>query len=95
MFQVEPAIYCVAPRASRLRHTAVLLWAAAWYTGEECCLPSVNISNLCLGTMLGSAPRLRRRRAELVALDEQAKNSGVTWGGEGGGWLTHLFVEST
>ena len=37
-----------------------------------------------LGTMLGSAPRLRRRRAELVELDQQASHSGVTWGGEGG-----------
>ena len=43
--------------------------------------------------MLGSAPRLRRRRAELVALESQARNSGVTWGGEGGGWLTHLVED--
>ena len=29
--------------------------------------------------MLGSAPRLSRRRAELVALYQQASMSGVTW----------------
>ena len=89
MFQVEPVASWLAPLASRLRYTAGLLLTAAAHRGETNTLPSY------LGTMLGSAPRLRRRRAELVALDEQAKNSGVTWGGEGGGWLTHLFVEST
>ena len=86
MLQVEPAASWLAPRARRLRHTAVLLWTAANRRGEEDTLPSY------LGTMLGSAPRLRRRRAELVALEKQAKNSGVTWGGEGGGRLTHLLV---
>ena len=88
MFQVEPAS-CVAPLARRLRHTAGLLLKAAPCRGEMCKLPSLH-----LGTMLGSAPRLRRRRAELVALKSQASHSGVTWGGEGGRWLTHLVAVS-
>ena len=62
MFQVEPASI-LAPLARRLRHIAVLLWTVAMYSGEMYKLPS-----FLLGKMLGSAPRLRRRRAELVAL---------------------------
>ena len=64
MFQVEPVLYCLAPLARRLRHTAGLSFQAAQYRGEEYTLPSSSY----LGTMLGSAPRLRRRRAELVKL---------------------------
>ena len=71
MFHVEPAASWLAPLARRLRHTAGLLFQAALCRGEETTLPY-------LDTMLGSAPRLRRRRAELVALSEQARNSGVT-----------------
>ena len=63
MFQVKPVSYCLAPLARRLRHRAGLLWEAAHHRGEENTLPSSY-----LDTMLGSAPRLRRRRAELVAL---------------------------
>ena len=60
MFQVEPAASWLAPLARRLRHRARLLSPAASYRGEAALSSS-------LGTMLGSAPRLRRRRAELVA----------------------------
>ena len=80
MFQVEPASYSwLASFARRPRHT-VLLSAAQCRGEENHTLPLL----FRLGTMLGSAPRLRRRRAELVALKSQAKNSGVSWGGEGG-----------
>ena len=44
--------------------------------------------------MLGSAPRLRRRRAELVELDQQTIHSGVTWGGREEERLTHLVEVS-
>ena len=71
MFQVQPASSCLAPLARRLRHTAGLLLKAALCRGEETTLPY-------LDTMLGSAPRLRRRRAELVAVSMQARYSGVT-----------------
>ena len=86
MFQVEPAASWLAPLARRLRHRAGLLFQAASYRGEDHTLPS-------FGTMLGSAPRLRRRRAELVALDKQARYSGVTWpaGEERGEQFSHLF----
>ena len=91
MFQVEPASI-LAPFARRLRHTAVLLCQAAQHRGEESTLPSLFL----LDTMLGSAPRLRRRRAELVALDKQARYSGVTWpaGEERGEQFSHLFDRS-
>ena len=71
MFQVEPVLSRLAPLARRLRHTAELLFQAARDRGQENTLPY-------LDTMLGSAPRLRRWRAELVALSEQARNSGLT-----------------
>ena len=79
MFHVEPATSSLAPLARRLRHRPVFLWEAAHHRGEERTLPSFH-----LGVMLGSAPRLRRRRAELVVLNQQAIYSGVTWGGDRG-----------
>ena len=95
MFQVEPVLYCLAPLARRLRHTAGLFWKAATCRGEEATFPGylATLPSLYLGTMLGSAPMLRRRRAELVALKSQARYSGVTWEGEGGReGLTHIAV---
>ena len=65
MFHVEPAASWLAPLARRLRHTAGLLLTAALYRGEKAIFPSI----FHLATMLRSAPWLRRRRAELVALE--------------------------
>ena len=41
---------------------------------------------------LGSAPLLSSSSADSQDSDQQASHSGVAWGGEGAGRLTHLFV---
>ena len=43
---------------------------------------------------LGSAPLLSSSSADSQDSNRQARNSGVAWGGEGVGRLTHLFVGS-
>ena len=44
---------------------------------------------------LGSAPLLSSSSADSQDSESQARNSGVAWGGEGVGRLTHLFAQST
>ena len=47
---------------------------------------------LCIAGRLGSAPLLSSSSADSQDLKQQARYSGVAWGGEGAGSLTHLFV---
>ena len=49
---------------------------------------------LFIAGRLGSAPLLSSSSADSQDPSEQARYSGVAWGGEGVGRLTHLFVGS-
>ena len=85
MTNEEAPISVLAPLARRLLHTAVELFRAAQYMGvgtSPC---------LSLAPLLGSAPLLSSRSAESQAWHQQARDSGVTWGGVWEGRLPHLF----
>ena len=83
-----PPISVLAPLARRLLHTVVELYAAAQYRGVA------TVPSSSLAPLLGSAPLLNSRSAESQTWNQQARHSGVTWGGVWEGSLPHLFVST-
>ena len=70
---------CLAPLARRLLTTSVDPCKDAMYRGVTVCPSSSSAA------LLGSAPLLRSKSAALEFPKKHARNSGVTWGGDGGG----------
>ena len=80
---------CLAPLSRSLLQTSVEPQKAAMCRGVS------TSPSLLLAALFGSAPLLSSSSAESQAKQEQARCSGVTWGGVWEGSLPHLFADAS